>query len=287
MKLPDFLKFEPLNDLKSRMGIPSDLYGSFSVEIDPGRLTAKELDLLTGEGIDVSYDELTTLPDGTFAYKDSRVLLYIRDVHIFGNQEPEPKYHLSKCATIEKMFQSGRRERYVVATKTNGIFHLNIIKKHKAIPDDRRLSVCQNCLDRLSFKGFNLQTMNRTRRHRFVAEFLPEHFFAVYPRSLHVEKPKYDSDTAPLNEYPADFGELSERLRRESGWKCQNCHRILSDPRLRQFLHVHHVNGVRSDNTRQNLKVLCVACHAKEPRHQHIRNTPAYAEFLKLNPRAN
>ena len=113
-------------------------------------------------------------------------------------------------------------------------------------------------------------------------EFLPEHFFAVYPLSLHIEKPKYDSDAAPLNEYPANFGELSERLRRESGWKCQNCHRILSDPRFRQFLHVHHVNGVRSDNTRQNLKVLCIACHAGEPRHQHIRNTPAYAELLKL-----
>jgi hypothetical protein len=283
MKLPDFLKFPPLNDLKNRMGIPDDVYGTFSVEIDPGRLTPQELDLLTGKGIEVSYDQITILPDGTFAYKDNRVLLYIRDVHVFGNQKPEPKYHLSKCATIEKMFQSGRRERYVVSTKTNGNFHLNIIKAHKAIQDERHLSVCKNCLDCLSFKGFNSQTMNRNRKARFVAEFSPEHFFAVYSRSLHIEKPKYDSDTAPLNEYASNFGELSERLRRENAWRCQKCHRILSDPGHRRFLHVHHVNGVRSDNTRQNLKILCIACHADEANHSHMRKSPDYAEFSKLN----
>lgn len=289
MKLPDFLKFPPLNDLKNRMGIREDVYGRplpSSGEIDPGRLTPQERVLLAEGGIDVTYDQITILPDGTLAYKDNRVLLYIRDVHVYGDLENEPRYHLCNCKTLVKMSQNGHFDKYVVSARVDGEFPINIIKGHKPNPDLRHLPVCKNCLDCLSFKGFNSQTMNRNRKERFVAEFSPEHFFVVYPRSLHIEKPKYDSDTAPLNEYPSNFRELSERLRRENAWRCQQCHRILSHSNLRRFLHVHHVNGDRSDNTRQNLKILCVACHADKPRHQHIRNTPAYAEFLKLKPRA-
>src|SRR3954463_3777323 len=115
MKLPDFTKFEPLNGLKGRMSIPRDVYGSFSLSIDRNHLTIAELDLLTsGEGIDVSFDELTILPDGTLAYKDSRVLLYIRDIHVYGGRDGEPRYHLSNCTTLRDMTEKGRFERYIV-----------------------------------------------------------------------------------------------------------------------------------------------------------------------------
>jgi hypothetical protein len=126
--------------------------------------------------------------------------------------------------------------------------------------------------------------MPKSDKKRFVAEFTPDDFFKVYPRSFHAAKPRYNSDTAPLNEYPADFLEISQRLRQGNGWQCQNCGQILSAQHLRKYLHVHHVNGNRSDNTRQNLKILCVACHADEPHHSHMRKSAAYAEFIKLSP---
>jgi hypothetical protein len=146
MRLPDFFTFEPLNRLRSRMGIPSDRYGSFSLEIDPGRLTVEELDRLTGEGIDISFDELTLLPDGTLAYKDSRVLLYIRDVHVYGRQEWEPRYHLYNCKKLVEMSNKGRFERYVVSGRTDGWFKIILIRENNQTPEDRRLCVCQNCL---------------------------------------------------------------------------------------------------------------------------------------------
>jgi len=284
MKLPDFFKFEPLNRLRSQMGIPDDQYGSFSLEIDPGRLTSEELDRLTGEGIDVYFDELTILSNGTFAYKDSRVLLYIRDVHVYGHQESEPRYHLFNCTTLKEMSQKGRFDRYVVSNKSNGEFRINILRnKRITTTENRRLCVCQNCLDGLQMNGFNLR-MRKSDKKRLVAEFVPDDFFKIYPRSLHAVKPRHDSDTAPLNVYPPDFQQISERLRRGKGWQCQKCQQILSPPHLRQYLHVHHVNGNRSDNIPQNLKILCVACHAEEPQHSHMRNAPALAEFIKLNP---
>jgi hypothetical protein len=50
-------------------------------------LTALELERLTSQdGLDISLDDLKVLEDGTLAYKDSRVLLYIRDVPIYGDR---------------------------------------------------------------------------------------------------------------------------------------------------------------------------------------------------------
>lgn len=266
------------------MGIADDHYGSFAANVDPGRLTLDELNQLTGDGIDVCFNELTILDDGTLGYKGNRVLLYIRDVHVYGDQETEPRYHLFNCKTLINMSQSGRFERYVISTKSDGEFRINLLKNNRPVsPEHRRLRVCQNCLDGLSLNGFSLQ-MRKSEKARIVAEFTPDDFFKVYPRSLHAAKPKYDSDTAPVNDYPSDFPQVSERLRKEKGWQCEKCRRILSAAHLRQYLHVHHVNGNRSDNSRQNLKILCLACHADEPQHSHMRKMPAYAEFARLVP---
>ena len=99
MKLPDFFNFEPLNLIKEKMGVPRNVYGVLTVLIDPGRLTEEELKKLTSsDGIDISPDELSILPDGTLAYKNSRVLLYIRDMERY-----EPRFHLANCSTLQEM----------------------------------------------------------------------------------------------------------------------------------------------------------------------------------------
>ncbi len=273
MKLPDFYKFEPLNRLRNQMGIADDHYGSFSPKVDNSRLTVEELDRLTGDGIDVYFKELTILKNenDTFGYKGNRVLLYIRDVHLYRDEEREPRYHLCNCATLVNMTQNGRFERYVISTKSNGHFLINLIRDNRVMSSEhRRLRVCQNCLDKLSLNGFS-RRMRQSKKERIVAEFTPDEFFRIYPRSLHAVKPKHDSDTAPLNDYPTDFPAISESLRRENGYRCEKCGNNFSH--RRQDLHVHHVNGVRWDNERQNLKILCVACHAKEPQHSHMRKT--------------
>jgi hypothetical protein len=283
MKLPDFFKFAPLNELKRRMGLAADTFGTFAG--DRERLTAGEQALLeSGEGIEVSFDQLRVLPDNTLAYKNSRVLLYIRDVHVYGGRKRKdwyPRYHLSHCTTLKEMTAEGRFARYVIAAETEGEFVLNMISGGAKPRSERhRLPVCQNCLDGLAFGGFSLRHDRHTRAE-YVRLFTPASFFKKYPRSLHPRMPRYTSVTAPLNNYTGDFNEISRRVRARAGWRCECCGRGLADERLRRYLHVHHQNGDRGDNTPANLQALCIICHADQPRHGHLKSHPDYKEFLE------
>lgn len=59
-------------------------------------------DQLRQDGIEVKFDEVQVLQDGTLAYKGYRVLLYIRDVSNFGQREEMPKFHLAFAARSTK-----------------------------------------------------------------------------------------------------------------------------------------------------------------------------------------
>src|SRR5437763_371757 len=83
--------------------------------------------------------------------------------------------------------------RYVVSTRTDGQFNLNFIDGGVSRSSLHRLMVCQNCLGHLGFNGF-LQFWGKKKRIAAVQSFALEDFFAQYPRSLHVENPKYNSD---------------------------------------------------------------------------------------------
>lgn len=287
MKLPDFFEFQPLNSVKVKMGIPQNVYGSLIVSIDPSRLTRLELEKLTSQdGLDISLDELTTLPDGTLAYKDSRVILYIRDVTVMSNRENLPKFHLANCRTLRQMRENKRFERYVVKAEMSKNFNLNIIRDKNIQSQSCQLDVCQNCLDLLIFDGFRI-SWQQEKRNYAVKRFEIKHFFEKYPRSLHTIRPKNTNITAPLNIYTDNFKKISSDFRKEAGWICQCCKVDLSASSKRKWLHVHHKNGLKHDNDRNNLAVLCISCHAEQPFHGHIKNTPDYQEFILWQQTSN
>ena len=106
------------------------------------------------EGIIIeNIDEIEFMDDGTFEYKGQKVLVYIRDQK-FNPQygEREYKYHISNCDTIQEYIDHNRFNRYVVSTRTDGRFIINVkdsrskefIKQNEIV----ELSVCKNCLMR-------------------------------------------------------------------------------------------------------------------------------------------
>jgi hypothetical protein len=278
MKLPDFTNDPALIALRDAMGAAEN--GSFTTDFKPTALTLAEMESLEAGGIEVTYEEITPLPDGTLAYKDSRILVYIRDVAIYGGKFSTPKFHFSNCRTLVSMWQANRAERYVVATRDDGKFLINKISNNSRKKSWEKLNVCQNCLSALAFDGFK-ENWHSPRKRQAVEAFVISRFFEQYPKSLLVQKPSHTSLTSPENDYTIDFPQISSRLKQQRAWKCEKCSRDLSLQKWKRFLHVHHKNALKYDNREENLAVLCLECHSKEFQHGQLKGTAEYAEFLR------
>jgi hypothetical protein len=277
MRLPDFTGDAGLIALRRSMG--AEAPGSFSPSYRPDQLTLTELQQLATEGKDVSIDDVVMIEDGTLIYKGSRVLIYIRDVSQF--QHWIPRFHIADCETLEQMKQKNAFDRYVVATRDDGSFVVNMIGKGGQVTrETKQLNVCQNCLNKLGFDGFS-RHLSRQRRRMIVSEFTIRRFFEKFPKSLLSVHPTGAAETAPVNNYPADFEIISERLRTRRGWTCESCDRSFAALSDRKFLHVHHKNGMKNNSSDQNLRVLCLGCHAQEPLHAHMKRLPEYRDFVR------
>lgn len=283
MRLPDFKNDGDLLALRQKMGATRD--GTFTTSYSPDSLTIEEIERLETGGIDVTLNDITPLDDGTLSYKNRRVIVYIRDVSVLGDQFSAPRFHVAHCRTLQDMKEKNKFGKYVVATRSNGTFDVNkIVNGKKLSSSSEKLLICQNCLDHLSFDGFSL-TMFQPKRKKLVAEFTIEKFFEKYPRTLHLLEPVHTDVTAPMNEYPFNFNETSRRVREAKNWKCEKCDFVANENGEQKFLHVHHINGERYDSRPENFLVLCLGCHAKEPNHGHMRRLPGYREFANRYPR--
>ncbi|KVD47587.1 HNH endonuclease [Burkholderia ubonensis] len=275
IKLPDFLTWSTLNGLRQKMRAP--LVERFGAKLEVTEIELPIIERLRGEGIDVTADQIQVLNDGTLEYKGYRVLVYIRDIPAIGNRESMPKYHFAYCRTLETMYRNKRAERYVVANSDSGLFQVNMMDSGVRA-EQVRLSVCQNCLAHIRWKGFDMQ-MARPNRLAIVGQFTLTEFFAKFPRDLMAVTPRYSSDTAPINTYTEDWGEVSARTRSRRGFTCEKCGIVLAGAESK-YLHVHHRNGQKHDNSDGNLEVLCIDCHADEPLHAHMKGLPEYREFF-------
>jgi hypothetical protein len=229
------------------------------------------VDIALQSGVEISLDELDIV-DGLLSYQGRHVILYIRDHGanvLEAIQVPSKgrKYHLADCETLVGMRAKGRFNRYVVTQAASGEFEISGYDQasRKEITGLARLQVCMNCLKLLNYKS-SLIVANGVRSQIRDAFTLLEFFETYSTRFKHL--PSGLAAKAGASTYTDDWGELSQRLRAESGFTCQDCGVCLEQHRA--LLHVHHVNGIKNDNSRGNLQVLCKDCHRKQPNHQHI-----------------
>lgn len=283
-KLPDFLQDGSLNSLRQQMGATA--LGSIpEPDFTSTRLTFDERERLLDSGIDIkSLDEIRKLDDGTLAYKDRRIILYIRDVPRYSGrsvtEQNMPRFHISNCDKLREMRSQQRIGRYVVAARQDGYFQINLIEGEVINSSIENLKVCQRCLEQLHWENFS-QTLPQTTRHDMVRRFSLKKFFETYPRDL-LDANGFESEgSGPINDYTGDVGVYALQIKELAGYKCSICHIDLSPRHLRKFLHAHHINGVKHDNSLGNLAALCIGCHAEQPHHSHMKGLGAYREFMQ------
>ncbi len=258
--------FSGLEELRKRIGAQVAAVAIKTPELPP--LPSVLQQLLEDGSVD-----LEDLSDVTIDTKTDllhihghQIVLYIPDQsypieEIQRDASKGKRYHLSWCRTLEDMKSQGRFQRYVAYTDPNQQFRIY----HGGKEGKARLQVCKNCLSKLKIHekagSFDLKTF--FAKHKTHFESLPE-------RTTYTMQP---------NDYTKDWDKISKERRERANWICQGCGINLSSNH--GLLHVHHVNGRKDDNHDENLRVLCVECHAKQPNHQHLK--PKSNEQNKLD----
>ena len=226
---------------------------------------------ITGGDPDFSYDS----DSGELLYRGVKVLLYIRDQTNYKlknvdltKHKSTYKFHVAYCQTLESMYQQGKYEKYVVSTRTDGIFFVRLSNGRDEVTSEQELKVCKNCLKRLNYKNYN--NLPYPKQREIYNKFSLDDFFSVNNGDYRFlgTLPRNTDKNAPVNAYTNDWQEISERERERHNWKCEVCGKDCSENHSE--LQVHHKNGIKSDNSPYNLITLCIDCHSKE--HAHMKN---------------
>ena len=199
-------------------------------------------------------------------------VLYIPDWQFkFAKHESQPedlhKYHVSWCKTLEYMQGAGRFKRYIKKTDIeNNIFNG---KKTDDIEVKSVLHACKNCRDKMYETWgdglyYDVTSMDMLK------------FFSLYGKQ-NLRDPKTNRSYSVV--YPKHWSAISKMYREKANWKCEECGRSFANEK--HMLDVHHINGVRSDVSKANLRVLCKEHHAKQPLHSH------YKSVLQVIPKTN
>jgi hypothetical protein len=263
-----------LKKLKVQIGLTEDHKADFTNKNIWSELSPDDWELLNTVGAEAKLEDIRVDLDGTLNWKGHKVILHIYSVRSDGWQKKDslPRFHIAECSTLQAMREKGAYDRYVVSQKTTGIFTINISEVKK----EAQLQICRNCLTCLDYKSYCSERKNK--QNEIVENFKIPEFFKFYDKGFY-SVPTYTDQTASYDKYADNWKQISAEIRWTCHWICQSCKLDLSKDK--KFLHVHHKNHIRSDNSPSNLAVLCIECHANQTDHAHIRRLKDYPKFVE------
>jgi len=208
-------------------------------------------------------------------------VLYIKDHGrsiskvLEGDLSKSRRVHLTYCETLAHMESIGRYERYHLRNDPDGPFLISgtDYDTGEEREGNAKLWVCQNCLKQLNYQGFD--RISWAEKTEIIRRFDYDKYFSVY--SSFFKKIPIRKDTDPAF-YSSDWQSISQKIRSDANFHCDECGVDCSQ--YSRLLHVHHRNGVKSDNSRSNLQPLCITCHKRQPHHASMYASAADEDLL-------
>lgn len=148
-----------------------------------------------------------------------------------------PRYHITNCVT---------RDTY------SGFRFANEMPVEIYCSDQRRslgakhLDLCLNCHEQINFLSYGDGRM--------------EWYKVILKKA---ENRDYLEEDLRIDGYTMDWNQVSKAYRHVKGFVCEVCGLNLSDRHPRFFCEAHHINKIKTDNSFENLKCLCVKCHSQ------------------------
>ena len=172
-----------------------------------------------------------------------------------------PRMHLCQCQTIKNFINKGSLDSDYRFAETDSV---------KVIDSDNNDR--ETLVKELPLCSFCAKIMNRQGRFGHVNN-------SVDFAKLFVNTKKTDRIQNDIFGYTKDWPKISKAYRELKNYTCENCRvQILNGFDL-QYLHVHHIDGNKENNSKQNLRCLCVKCHSMVDQ-LHKRNFSTRAQQI-------
>ena len=283
MKLPRFDKKQYFSDLFDKMGAK---YNKIKV-VEEWTPIDKLLNVLISDGeVEIS-DDLKlhdfACADNFFRVRGKIVLAYIRDQQRHRREKnfdngTTYKYHLINCEHLRTYAKRRLIDRYVLrrpnflGKKGDATFNVNVIDRNEIIEKglQEELLVCKFCLKETKFNGYD-SIKNSASKDEFVQKFNYKEFFdstEIIVKDLWSLN-LGDEMSSNINIYPPNWRSISKKVRESQNYNCSKCKRSFKNHK--EYLHVHHINGRKDDNSFRNLTPLCISCHSDEPGHEFMK----------------
>ena len=222
------------------------------------------------ENVEVELDDVRNkmefTDEGIFLNDDvtkskQQIFLYKRDYYL--SQFGKPRYHTHKCEVIQDFINKGRFHDYRRA-------NTDVVMVRDRDDDyiDKEVSCLPLC------KYCEKMTINYQGKDS-------SEFVELLKQAKKAEAPLKKKAEVDIFGYTKDWEKISREYRESHNYTCEECGITIEDPFDRQFIQVHHINGDKTDNSPNNLKCLCIHCHANvDDTHRKNFNRGANAMLL-------
>ncbi len=204
---------------------------------------------IEGEDIHLDKGDLDFTDEGIFSIDENgikrQVFLYKREYNIAKFKKP--RMHICKCKTIDDFLEKGgtRIPDYRRAnTETVKVIDTSDRDDMQEV-EVSELPLCSYCAEIMfDDKKYSLNSAEFSEILKDASEVGVDDF------NSHID----------YRGYTRDWREISRRVRQEKNYTCEKCG-VKTEEHM--FMHVHHINGVKTDNSNGNLQCLCVRCHSE------------------------
>lgn len=200
---------------------------------------------------------LSAIKDGTYTFENDgiylngkqgerqKVFLYKRKYHLerYGN----PRMHIRKCSTIQEFLESGSFAVEYRHANTDKVPVINMDDNNADVMVDH-LPLCKNCLSIILQEG-----KKRITDSNEYVDLLKQTLSSGMSSN---------EEVVDIFGYTKDWEKRSREYREKHEWTCERCGLKIDNPWDRYFMHVHHRNGIKTNNDESNLECLCIRCHA-------------------------
>lgn len=190
---------------------------------------------------------------------EHRGYMYMKSVDI--GRYGFPKFHITTCQKIIEQRSSGRFERSYFWHNSNTV---NLTDRTTGeIHENVQLELCSFCRNQSNINNFN-----NTKG-----------FFNLLDIQ---EQTIANPEDVDIFGYVKDWRQISKKFRVENDYTCDSCNIKMEHNFDKRFIQVHHRNGNKLSNVRENLQCLCILCHANADEH-HVGNFSNKKSVKEIN----